>query len=370
MGSILPRGKDKWLLRYDVPTTSGRKQKAQTFTGSRRAAERRLAEIEADARRGLLAEPTAETLGAFLVRWLEAMRPSWRHRTYMTHHAAITKHLVPALGHLKLGQISTEHVQNWYTTCGLHLATAKLYGRYLGEALNTAVSWDLIPKNPAARAKPPRVEETEREALAPDVLRAVLGALEGSWLRVPALLALTTGLRPGELVALRWSDFDLPSRTLRVRRQITRGPHGLIEAPPKTRRGRRAVLVGPEVAALLAAHRADQAAQREAAGSAWLETDLIICKGDGSAFRPDDLPKRWKALLRAAGVPWVRFYSLRHAQASYIVAGGEDIVAAAQRMGHRPEELLRQYAHLLPGREGKAATLADEVLESVRVNNP
>jgi integrase len=206
---------------------------------------------------------------------------------------------------------------------------------------------------------PPKREATEVEILKPDEISTMLAALEGSKLHNVAVLALASGCRRGELLALRWSDVDLGKATIKIERSLeqTRGG-GLRFKCPKTRHSRRGISLPPSAVVMLQPHRKEQLALRLKLGMGKPDADVLVF--------PNDLFEPWSpnsfSVMWGRAVPQVTFHSLRHAHASALIASGIDVVSVSHRLGHSgPTITLGIYAHLFHQTDTGAAAAAERL---------
>jgi integrase len=205
------------------------------------------------------------------------------------------------------------------------------------------------------------VESEEVEILTSPQITEILAKLEGHWLYPFAAIDLGTGLRRGELLALRWSDVDLEGATLRVDRSLEETNAGLRFKTPKTKHGRRTVSLPAAALEALRVHRRQQLELRMALGSGREPTDaLVFCSPEGAPLSPDNLSRDWRRTVRAKSLPEVTFHALRHTHASILIAQGVDILTISRRLGHgTPAVTLTVYAHLIEKVDTKAAAAID-----------
>ena len=371
-GSIRQRSRGSWTITWDAPRKNGkRQQRTLTIQGTKKQAQAELTAILSSVNRGTYVEPSREDVATYLRRWLERIaRPGVRHRTYCLYRAGIEGHLIPAFGDLPLSRLTADDIEAWYARTTLAPSTARLYGQVLRMALREAVARDLLSRDPSARVKLPRVGEGPGRALSLEELREVFAALSGSWVRVPALIALGTGLRPGEILSLRWVDVDLETGSISVTRTQTQGERGMEFAAPKTKGSRRSVGIGTNLVEALREHRQEQAEHVRRAAEVWKGCGLVVCRGDGLPWTVSAMSHAWKRLVHARestveSTRGARFYDLRHSANSYVLAGGVEVLAASKRMGHaRASMTLDRYAHLIPGRQDAAVEVADAVVRA------
>lgn len=234
------------------------------------------------------------------------------------------------------------------------------------------VRWQLLNVNPAAAVRPPKAERPELETPDAEKVTQVLQAARKTRLYVPLAVAASTGLRRGELLALRWRDVDLDCRDpkteelapiLRVTASLQFVGAGATFLPPKTDRARRTVALAPATAALLRRHRKEQAERRLLLGAAWQDLDLIIERGDGGPLIPNLFSQQWHTLVRRIGLPDMRLHDLRHAYATRLLEAGVHPKVVSEALGHSSVSFtMDTYQHLMPGMQDAAARAIEEAL--------
>jgi integrase len=192
----------------------------------------------------------------------------------------------------------------------------------------------------------------------------LIDAAAGTRLHLPILFAITTGLRRGEILALRWTDVDLENGYLTVNRAIEETKTGVTFKEPKSRRGRRRVSLPPILTDHLETHRAEQDKRRKALGSAYHGCGLICCVEDGSLWKPGAFTSAYRALLKRRKIENIPFHSLRHSHASQLLRAGISPKVISERLGHSKVGFtLDVYSHLLPGMQEEAAQKVDAALK-------
>jgi integrase len=225
--------------------------------------------------------------------------------------------------------------------------------------LSTAERDGLIPNNPARLAERPRLERTEIEILTETQVRDMLAKLRGRRIHLIAALALATGMRRGELLALRWRDVDLDGAMLAVARSLEQTKAGLRFKAPKTAHGRRAISLPASIVFELRALRRAQAAERLALGLGKEPDDaLVLRQPGGDPILPNSLTTEWRRLVATLKLPRVSFHALRHTHASQLIASGMDVIAIARRLGHStPAITLNVYGHMFGNSDDRAAAV-------------
>ena len=259
-------------------------------------------------------------------------------------------------------------MQRWHKALiesGLSARTVTNAHKLLHRVLADAAKNGAVARNVAEIHKPPTVEATEIEILAPEQITAVLAALEDHTLAPIVSLALATGMRRGELLALQWGDVDLDAGTLRVERSLEETKAGLRLKPPKTKRGRRNIALPPDAVAMLRAHRVKQMELRLVIGLGKIEpSTLVLSDVEGRPLKPHTVSRAWQRVVIAKGLPRVSFHALRHTHASMLIRTGVDILTISRRLGHSAAAItLDVYGHLIEGADAAAAKAIEGVLK-------
>jgi len=180
-------------------------------------------------------------------------------------------------------------------------------------------------------------------------------------------LALTTGMRLGELLGLSWNDLDWDRQTLSVKRQLTRiRGEGLVLTPPKTKAALRTIKLGASTWSILKSHHKSQYMAQSCRDPDWQEKDLVFTQTNGKPYGPRQVQKAYKRILNAAGLPNMRFHDLRHTAATHMIAKGVDMSTVKRRLGHtKVSTTFDNYVHAVPGMQEKAAAVMDEITTPV-----
>jgi integrase len=366
-GGVSRRKDGSWMARFTVQTPAGRKRKV-IYARSQAEARRKLTEALAARDRGITYHSEGLTVREYLERWLEdSVRRSVKATTYQSYGSLVRLHVCPTLGSTKLGTLTPAHVQTLYRAKleeGLAPKSVKYIHTTLHRALKQAVRWGLVPRNAAAEADPPRVRIPEIRPLSPIQARTLLDAAKGNRLEALYVLAVTTGMRQGELLGLGWEDVDLESRTVRVRRTLTLAKGGPRLTEPKTRGSRRSIRLTASAVEALERHRERQEAEGAASKGYWGDRGLVFRTRRGTPIRRDNLhDKHWKPLLRRAGLPDIRFHDLRHTCATLLLTKSVHPKIVSEMLGHSSIAItLDTYSHVIPGMQEVAALAMEDTL--------
>lgn len=371
-GNITRRGRSSWRIKFDDPIGCKRHTRYVTVKGTKRDAERELARLLSEADRGLLVEPSKLTLADYLRQWLDNAH-ELSPKTMERYRQLAEQQIIPHLGAISLQRLKPAHVQQWHSTIlkaggakgrPLSARTVGHAHRVLHRALQRAVESETLSRNVANTVRPPKVEGREIELLTAEQIIDVLAKLDGHELYPIVALALATGMRRGELLALRWEDVDLDDTTLKVERSLEQSDKGLRFKDPKTKHGRRAIPLPPTAVEVLRAHRLRQLQLRVALGQGKPEPGaLVFCNIEGEPLSPDDLSRDWWRLTLTRRLPRVSFHSLRHSHASALIASGLDVLSISRRLGHgSPVVTLGVYGHMFRDTGRRAADAIEAVL--------
>jgi integrase len=363
-GSMRQRSPGSWELRFDTVDAKGnRKQRSATFRGGKREAQAELNRLLAELQSGAFVEPAKLTVGEYLEKWLAHVKTRVKPNSFALYSVACRRHILPALGAVPVQKLTTLQVQELLDGLRANGRAAKTIHAYrvvLSTALKQAVSWGVLPRNPCDGAPGPRLERKDPAVLDANGARRLLETAEGSWLGLPVLLALSTGLRRGEVLGLKWDDIDLGRGTLQVKRQRT--GDGKI-APPKTDRAARTLRLPVLASEALKSEREIHSLRRLELGSLYCRDGWIVCKEDGTPYHPTTLTDAFKELAKSAGFPGLTFHGLRHTSATLAISGGADVRTVAGRLGHTSAALtLSIYAHFLEAADEGAAAALDSLL--------
>jgi integrase len=375
-GSITRHPKrELWMARYTVETPGGTKRRA-VYGKTRAEVRDKLAKALADRADGLIFDDENMTVGEYVTRWLEdSARGDLSPRTYTNYKLQLRRHIVPTIGRVKLAKLNPAHVQALYAAKlrdGLAPGSVRYTHAVLRRALEQAVRWNLIPRNPAALADPPKIRQEELEPLDPEQARILLRAAGETENRYEAVfvLSLTVGLRMGEALGLKWSDIDLDAETLRVNRQLQRvrrdgGVAGkLVFSEPKNA-SRRTVDLPRKAVAALKRHRKLQLEEKLKAGGSHEDSGLVFATAKGTPLDAQNVVNRhFKPLLRRAGLPDIRWHDLRHSCFTLLLSRGVHPKYVQHLAGHASIQLtLDRYSHWMPTMGKHAASAMDEALE-------
>jgi integrase len=313
----------------------------------------KLRKAMSDQDEGIALDSENLTVGLYLERWLDSIRATVRESTYERYAILARRHIASVLGNVKLDKLTALQVQALYRTKldeGLSNGTVRNLHVILLSAFKQAVKWNLVRHNVCQRVTPPRRTQHEIKPLSKEQVKVLLNAALDDPLFPLYLLAVTTGMRQAELLALAWDCVDLDAGTVHVKRTVWKGKVSV----PKTPRSLRSIRLSRMAANALRKHRE----QRN--GSPWVFPNQVGKPMDRHGFSS----RRWKPLLKRAGLPHsTRFHDLRHTCATLLLSQGINPKVISDMLGHSDVGFtLSVYAHVLPSMQQQAADSMDEAL--------
>lgn len=375
-GHIRERGRGTWAVVIELARSESgrRRQKWHTVKGTKRDAERELTRLLNDLQTGLYAEPGRLTVAAYLRQWLaDDVCHRLSGRSLERYESEVRHHLIPHLGSDRLTSLAPLSIQRCYSQLrqngrcdgkgGLSEQSVRLVHTVLYQALKQAVRWQLLVRNPAEAVEPPRPRAREMTAFLPEQVALLLKEAAGTRLYVALLLALATGMRRNEILALRWANVDLKAGKLYVRQSLEKTKTGIRFKEPKTAKGRRPIDLPQVAVEALVKHKGEQARARLELGPAYHDQDLIVCRPDGRPATPSVVSRFFRDLARRLDMPSLRFHDLRHTHATLLFLQGEHPKIVSERLGHSAIAItLDRYSHVLPDMQRETAVRLDETL--------
>lgn len=304
------------------------------------------------------------TLAAYLTNWTAGLGSRMASNTAAQYRAALTRLAALPIGRRRLTDLDTLAVNEAYR---LLPATSI---RYVHTALHRALAElvpGVLPRNPAAGAERPKIDREERPVWSEDEMRAFLDTAAGDRLAALWRTLALSGLRRGELLGLRWVDVDLPGGFLAVRQQHTIEGGRAVVKILKTKASRREVDLDAGTVAALRAWKAQQTADRLAAGPLWKDSGFVFTHQDGAAIAPSRaFDDRFRAIVAGAGVRRLTVHDVRHTHATLLLRRGVPVHVVSRRLGHANIGVtLGIYAHVLPDMSRAAAAAAGAIAEGM-----
>lgn len=403
------------MARVDLGWEDGKRRRKCYYGATRKEVAGKLTKGLRDVQTGVELPDERQTVEQYLRSWLTHVEGRLRPRAFATYVQAVDLHLVPGVGKVALAKLTPQHLQAWFgkhQEAGASARTIRYTRTVLRAALNQALRWDMVVRNAAALVEPPRHIAREIQPLLPEQARALLAQAEDHRLGGLVSVALALGLRSGEALGLRWSDVDLDAGTVAVRQALERSGGNaaarktlvaerrmllktILEAAddvardtakarladlrkqlkpvqtttrfvePKSARSRRTVRLPDIITKRLTTHRKRQLQERLLAGKHWKESGLVFTTTLGTPLHPRNVSHEFKAMLKAAKLPAIRFHDLRHTAATLLLAQGVDPRTIMETLGHSQISLtLNTYSHVVPALQSDAAARMGRILSN------
>lgn len=357
-GLYLDAAKGLWIGTVDLGRDgAGRRRRAKVSGRTRAEARTKLEQLRRRVADGLPVGDQRSTVAVFLAAWLDRGLPpgAVSSNTVDNYRWAVDHHLVPALGAVRLRDLSAAQVELMLAgmaDAGMSRSSmARVHG-VLSRALRYAERRDLVSRNVSTLVDTPAGPSTRSRALTVEQAGKLLAATAGDRLDALFVTGLMLGLRPGELLGLPWSAVDLDAGVLRVvqslKRERTDAGQVLLVGEPKTPRSRRALDMPSPVVEALRAHRGRQVVERLASGPEWLDTGLVFTTKQGAPIDPANLRREFRRLTNAAGLGAWHPHELRHSTASILSAAGVPLEVVSDVLGHEgPRVTAAVYRHAI-----------------------
>jgi integrase len=377
-GHIRQRSAGHWAIVIELrdPATGKRRRKWHSFKGTKRKAQIECARLVSEMSGGTYLEPARTTLAQFLDQWLADIKGNVAPRTHERYSEIARKNLIPLLGAMMLPKLQPMQISAAYTKAlasgrrdgkgGLSPRTVHHMHRVLKQALNQAVRWQLLIRNPVEAVDPPKVERHRIATYDMPQTAALIDAVRGTRMFIPTLLAVLCGMRRGEIAALRWQNVDLSLGQISIVASAEQMNSGVRLKETKSGRARTVAMSGT-VRDELRVYRLQQAQDMLKLGTRLTDENFVATLADGSPMQPTFITHEWVRIISATALPRVRFHDLRHAHATHMLSSGIHPKVASERLGHSKVGItLDLYSHVLPGMQEDAAAKMDAALKAAQ----
>jgi integrase len=342
--------------------------------GGKREAQDECAGLIAKLTGGTYLEPNKTTLAKYLEQWLADVRPRVSPKTYERYEQICRKNVAPLLGAVILSKLKPAQISTAWTMAlangrrkdggSLSPRTVHHMHTVLKAALAQAVHWELLVRNPADAAAPPKVERATMATYDMEQTAELIESVRGTRMHIPVLLAVGCGLRRGEIAALRWGRIDLQAATLAVTESAEQTKAGVRYKEPKSGRAR-TVALPKGILEALRVHRIEQAEGLLRLGVRLSDDSFVVAQEDGSPLRPHSLGQEWVRFLARTELPRIKFHNLRHSHATHMLRSNVHPKVVSERLGHSKIGItLDLYSHVMPNMQEDAAARVDEALQA------
>lgn len=347
----------------------------ETFTGNIQQARERETKLKFEQQQGILAKPGKLTVGDFLDQWLnDYVVPNLSPTVIKNYRFIINNHMKPRLGKIVLTSLNRQKIDQYYSDIlktGLKAQTVRHHHTLLHKALESAIGWNLLNRNPAHGIKPPRVQKVEMLTYEPHEVVKFLDQAKTTEYYAMFHLAFHEGLRRSELLGLRWKDVDLVFGTVSVNRamHMMKGRE-IVYRQTKTTKSTRSIPFTPSSYGVIKDHYDKCKDILKQIGKNLTDDDLVFQHLDtGEPYRPDNLTKSWSRIAKIANLKHIRLHDARHTMATIMLKMGIHPKIVQERLGHSSIQItLDTYSHVTPTMQLQAAKSFDEAFNSTYNN--
>ncbi len=363
-GTVYQRGSDnRWVASFKVEETG---KKKDLYGKTQEEAYALLQKAYQDQKQGILAIGPKQKLAGHLNWWLdEVKKQKLRESSYIRYRQALDTYIIPVLGDIQLQKLTTQQIQTFYNNKqkeGLSPSSIITMHKVLHQGLEYAVRIHLISHNPSNSASLPKQTKRKVKPLTMEQARHLLKIAKGHSLEVFIILALTTGMRHGELIALRWEDVNLEQGSVYVHRTAAYyGKSKFIEGDPKTEMSERTLPISKIVCDILTTHKVRQNEIRLKVGPAWKNLDLVFCNRTGGFLIGATVRGSFYPLLNKAGLPLMHIHDLRHTASTLFQSMGVNPKTVQEMLGHSEMSQTFDYTHALPSMQREAVEKMDNL---------
>ncbi len=362
-GTIFLRKDGRWEASLKIEATGKRKS---VYGKTRKEVVDKLDQMKQEQKQGILATGARQTFKQYLEQWFEdVQKPTLRPSTIERYQFCISKHILPALGHVQLQKLTAQQIQSFYNSkrkAGMAPGSVVTLHKVIHKALDNAVHWRLISYNASDNITLPHNSESKAQAFTVEQVHTLLHAAKGHELEAMIVLLLDTGMRHGEVNALRWDDLDLEKKTVFIHRTVSRLKQGQVEGETKTESSERTITLSASVVPVLKAHRAKQNERKLRLGGSWHDLNLVFPSSVGTHFEKSNMRRRFHSLLDKAGLPCIRIHDLRHTAITLMMEMGLNQKAIQERVGHIDMKMTWKYTHVSQQMQEEIASRMDRLL--------
>jgi integrase len=364
-GSIYQRKDGRWAGAVSL---GGGKRKT-VYGRTAEEARQKITDVKRQVSDGTFVLSDHLTIEQLSRQYIESLSTTVRRSTYRRYERLLSNHVLPFIGMVEISKLQPAQLESIYSRIlrkGLSAQSAVHVHRVVHAMLAKATRWQIVGRNVASLVKPPRVEYREMRTLTPQEVKRLFAAAPGTRYEALWRVAIGTGMRVGEILALKWQFVDFDRRSLRVVATLESDPDlGLINSEPKTQSSRRTIHLTDSVLRALESHRARQNQERMKLGDAWTDNDYVFASAIGTPVIMQNLGRRdFKNLCKSAGITgYLRMHDLRHTAISLALSAGVAPTDVANMAGHSNVAVtLQRYAHALPEAPRRAADAIERLV--------
>jgi len=363
-GHLEQTSKNRWRIVINAgkdPVTGKYKRIVKRIKGNKAEAEALKALLITEMEKGTYITPTEITVSEWLDTWLmEYKSPGLRATTFESYSIEARTHICPTVGHIKLKDLRPDHLQALYNKkhkSGLSARTVRYLHQILHGALKQAVKNQLVIRNVAEATELPKNEYREAKAMTITEMKKFLNILEDNRLKAAFIVLLGTGLRRGELLALKWENVNLKEGFITVKEGLVWvSGKGIIINQPKTEKSKRTIPLPDNVLNEIKKHKVRQAEEKLKIGDIYQDHGLVFCTELGTPIIPRNFDRTFHSLLKKADLMGIKLHSLRHTYATRLLEAGENLKVVSDLLGHSRINITADiYSHVSPELKREAA---------------
>lgn len=329
-------------------------------------------EINSQIDNGLTFSGARINIERFYSDWIRIIETTLRPKTWRHYSQIIRDHINPYIGKIKLKDLRPDQIQSLYTTKleeGISPRTIGMMHAVLRKAFNDAIGWGLVGRNPINGVKKPKEQKKEMKYYNEKQVKILLSEVDETRYSALYYIAVTTGLRQGEILGLKWSDVDWENNRIQIQRQLQRvSGVGKKLTELKTDASRRSVAIGNIAIRKLIEHKEILKELRLFSGNHWKENNMIFPSTIGTPMEPRVLYSHFMRVIKKTGLPKIRFHDLRHTAATLMFKQGVHPKVVQERLGHASiSQTLDTYSHVIPSMQDDIANNIDDLFHNVRI---
>jgi len=355
-------------------TKTGKRLRKYFTAPTKKEAERMKNKLISEYSSGSYLETSNKTVKGWIEEWLDTfVYPTYSPNTIRSYELVIKGHILPAFGHIKLQELTTLDLQNYYKKIAVYSPVSKRsiepktirnVNMVMMAALSRAEKLELVRKNVARAVELPKQKKYVAEVYDREEIARLLAVAKGTSMETAINILIFLGLRRGELLALRFSDIDFEKNTVRISKSIHKVKGAFVEKPPKTDAGHRLLNAPPSLMEVLQKAREKYEREKAELGSKFHDGDFVIWrKGNGRPHDPDHFSYQFKQFITTNGFKCIRLHDMRHTNASLLLTLGVSPKVAQKRLGHSNFGItMDTYSHVLDEVEREATDKLEEAL--------
>ncbi|MGU3394057.1 tyrosine-type recombinase/integrase [Priestia sp. D51] len=355
-----------YVFYLEKDANGKRRQKKKRGFKTKKEAQRALNEAINAMNKGTYIEPSNLLYKDYLEQWFSTKKNSIGIQTAKVYENYLKGRIMPALGNYTLSKFSTIHIQSFINSLneeGLSSATIKKVFEIIRNSLEHAVDFELVHKNVALKVKLPKSNKKEMTVWNEEEVNKFLKVGKEDSAYIVFYLALTTGMRQGEILGLRWKDIDLDKGLINIKQTLSHDGKTFISGA-KTKSSLRTINLSDLTIKTLKARKLIVSKEKLSLGPIYVDYDLVACTQHGTPFNPANVRRTFKKLIKLADVSDIRFHDLRHTHATLLLSKGINVKVISERLGHSNIKVtLDTYSHVLPTMQEEVARKLDEIIK-------